>query len=137
MTLSDRLRSSPFRVRFGYRMHRAGVEGGDARVGPGGVFRNASLGGLISKSTPFFAEFVCGSINARSRYMNRYRVLGRHFHVPAFRCPPRDPLTYMTSSFRSTREFAQAPSRTPSATGHRSRRPSRQLSGPTKKRRRR
>ena len=129
------------RPRYGYRIDRAAasaVEGGDARGRtPGVVFRNASLGGLISKSTPFFAEFVCGSINARSRYMNRYRVLGRHFHVPAFRCPPRDPLTYMTSSFRSTREFAQAPSRTPSATGHRSRRPSRQLSGPTKKRRRR
>jgi hypothetical protein len=90
MTLSDRLRSSPFRVRFGYDLaYRAGVdEAGDARVGPGGVFRNASLGGLISKSTPFFADFVCGSINARNRYMNRYmnryRVIGQAFSCPRF-----------------------------------------------------
>lgn len=88
MTLSDRLRSSPLRL-----PHRPGggvrsTRRGRARRTPGVVFRNASLGGLISKSTPFFADFVCGSINARNRYMNRYmnryRVIGQ-----AFSCPTR------------------------------------------------
>ena len=76
------------RPRYGYR-HRPG---GGVRSKAG--TRASDPGRRVPKRVPRrinlqkyavpFADFVCGSINARNRYMNRYRVIGQ-----AFSCPTR------------------------------------------------